>query len=324
MQPDQATNVAVAAFELAFCRRPASHELAAFTAALRGDIATSDALLHRLLALRGEPVAPEYAELDQLLESPSTSALLTGHGLDRKTYETAYATLIQRSEALVVGQDTYLPQHKERFWELFQACGHLLTQRTNPRLLEFGSSEFSVLYKRFFPNAAVHLSDRPTPPDYIGFTEALARQKLACDDYFAIDLEQVDSLPTGGPVPGSYDLILLCEVLEHLVVNPVDLLRALLALLKPDGRLYLTTPNLFRAENQRKWIVGENPQAVYPTRNQNWDRHHHHREYGAAELLRFIRAAGGRALAFYYSDCWDRDTSVAPNQRSNLVFLVSC
>lgn len=84
-----------------------------------------------------------------------------------------------------------------------------------------------------------------------------------------------------------YDTIVFAEVLEHLAVNPVELLRALLALHNRDGLLYLTTPNLFRAEKREKWLALENPQQVFPAADGHWDRHHHHREYGAAELLRF-------------------------------------
>jgi 2-polyprenyl-3-methyl-5-hydroxy-6-metoxy-1,4-benzoquinol methylase len=129
-----------------------------------------------------------------------------------------------------------------------------------------------------------------------------------------------------GALPGldhhSYDFIALAEVLEHLVVNPVELLEQLLNLLKPTGALYLTTPNIFRAELRKKWTALENPNAIYPKSGENWDKHHHHREFGAVELLRLIQQAGGEIRAFYYSSCWDRGDVFPPDQRANLVYLV--
>ncbi|MFP4063854.1 MAG: hypothetical protein ACLFS2_13770, partial [Halochromatium sp.] len=59
--------------------------------------------------------------------------------------------------------------------------------------------------------------------------------------------------------------------------------------------------------------------------------HHHHREYGAAELLRFAHQAGAEVIAFHYSDCWDQPPDLAPDlapdltedERGNLVFLLA-
>lgn len=41
----------------------------------------------------------------------------------------------------------------------------------------------------------------------------------------------------------AYDVLLLAEVLEHLTFNPVEMWRQLLRVLRPGGRVYVTTPN---------------------------------------------------------------------------------
>jgi len=41
---------------------------------------------------------------------------------------------------------------------------------------------------------------------------------------------------------GNYDIILFTEIIEHLVFNPVNTLSKLRSMLKPDGRLIITTP----------------------------------------------------------------------------------
>lgn len=313
-----------AAFELLFGRRPKAEEQQAIPAALAEEITHNAPLMDALLQLRQAQRGGEHSTLGALMQMPISITLQRSEHLDDAAYEAAYATALEDETALIIGQREYLPQHKMRFRELFNACTWLLAGRPNPTLLEFGASEFSAFYKQLIPSLRLHLSDRPTPPDYIGFTEDVCRKRLGCDAYFSIDLEQPNSLLINSGISRQgYDCVVLAEVLEHLVVNPVELLRSLLALLKRDGVLYLTTPNLFRAENREKWLALENPQQVFPAADGNWDRHHHHREYGAAELLRFTQEAGGQVVAFYYSDCWDQHPDLAEDERGNLVFLIS-
>ena len=309
-------------FELAFGHRPNADEAAAVVSGLPAIAPDCYTYLVKLLQLRRTARSPDFDRLHELQTSALSQELERAQSLDRGDFETLYQGLFQDGRELVIGQAEYLPQHKERFWELFNACARVVEGRPQPHILEFGTSEFTAFFKRLFPDAVLHLSDRPTPPGYIGFTEAVAARIADCDAYFAIDLERPSDIPA---VPGlhqhAYDFIAMAEVLEHLVVNPVELLKQLLRLLKPTGALYLTTPNLFRAELRQKWIAQENPNAIYPETGENWDRHHHHREFGAVELLRFIHQAGGEIRAFYYSSCWDGGTIYPPDQRGNLVYL---
>ncbi|MBK5938455.1 class I SAM-dependent methyltransferase [Halochromatium roseum] len=329
--PQQANAQALAikaAFELLFGRAPRADELDRFPPALVAEIHHASDLLAQLLQQRHAQKGREHAALETLMQAPMTRAIQAGADFDESRFEAAYQAKLADEAELIIGQRDYLPQHKTRFRELFKAVTTLLADRPRPTLLEFGASEFSAFYKPLIPNLTLHLSDRPTPADYIGFTEQVGFERLGCDAYFALDLEQPPLLSAAHddpqrPAAQSYDLIVFAEVLEHLVVNPVELMSALLKLLKPDGFLYLTTPNLFRAELREQWLALENPQQIYPAADGNWDRHHHHCEFGAAELLRFLEQAGGKVIAFYYSGCWDAHTDRAADELGNLVFLVT-
>jgi SAM-dependent methyltransferase len=130
----------------------------------------------------------------------------------------------------------------------------------------------------------------------------------------------------GTTITASYDVIVFAEVLEHLVVNPVELFSSMLGLLRPNGSIYLTTPNFFSRKHLEQIRNHENPQEVFPRTNGNWDAHYHHREYGIKELLRFVDQAGGTPTGWYFSDCWDQtDPSAATlaklpaSQRGNIV-----
>jgi hypothetical protein len=243
--------------------------------------------------------------------------------VSREDYETAWNVVFNSDRVLIIGQKEYGRQHKQRFWELVNAMGLLLQGMPKPQVLEFGVSEFSGLYGKLFPHMQFHTSDRPTSDDYIGFTEAVCKQ-LVEGDHLPLDLTDTHALNVFvQQQEGRFDLILLTEVLEHLCIHPVDILRPLIQALSSQGMLYLTTPNFFALDKRQLMQCWQNPQEVYPAADGNWDAHHHHREYCLTEMLPFIEQAGGYLKGFYYSGCWDQQPCDNPAERANMVFLIS-
>jgi len=226
---------------------------------------------------------------------------------------------------LIIGQREYGVTHQQRFFETMNALAILCAGREQARLLEFGASDFSALYHRFFPQLMLAIADRPVADDYIGFTAEVAHSKLGARAFHSIDLQAPEQFAALSASLPRYTHILFCEVLEHLVVNPVEVLRFLLSLLEPDGVLYLTTPNFFRRENLDKVLNRVNPQEVYPASGGNWDAHFHHREFGVRELLTFAEAAGGCVRACYFSACWDAPGLASGHDESlgNIVMVLA-
>jgi hypothetical protein len=236
---------------------------------------------------------------------------------------TRHVDEIARRPDLVVGQREYLALHTRRFHELFNVALLLLDGRPEPRILEFGVTELSRLYRVLVPASRLVTADRPVANDYPGFRPDTCRAVASSIAHASIDLERTsaDSCPTLVE-HGPYDLVVFTELLEHLVVHPVTVLQGLAGLLSTEGYLYLTTPNIFRRESLEKLIRRENPLPVYPRAEDNWDFHYHHREYGMAELLRFCGEASLQVRACYFSDCWDEKSPELPeDQRSNLVVV---
>jgi 2-polyprenyl-3-methyl-5-hydroxy-6-metoxy-1,4-benzoquinol methylase len=67
------------------------------------------------------------------------------------------------------------------------------------------------------------------------------------------------------PYPNEcFDVILFCEVIEHLIENPIFALNNLYRVLKPNGTLILTTPNVFRYDNLKKFILDRRNQFMTP------------------------------------------------------------
>lgn len=218
----------------------------------------------------------------------------------------------------------YLQAHRERYYELFNSLNYLL--RGRPRdadVLEVGVSEYLSLYKSFFPDIRLATLDRPLTDN--GADEGWSKQIGNVDRHYNANLNAEALSPAwGNPPLGQFDLIVCTEVIEHLVVNPVEFLEGLIGLLKARGLLYLTTPNFFRFDNLEKIDRRENPLAVYPRRGGNWDAHHHFREFSMDELVRFAEEAGGKIFMQYFSACWDGPAvrRGTPSRRSNLVLVI--
>ena len=324
-----AAALVTAAFRLVLGREPDAGGLRSYVDALR-EGRTATWLLESLGA------SDEFRRRADPAKARVDAAGLTARGdaglavelqrcaaLSRARYDALWTEVFASGRALIVGQAEYAETHRQRFFELFNAVLVLTRGISAPRILEFGPSEFSAMFGRLVPAAEFAIVDRPVPADYVGFTEARCRAALRCTRYAAVDLAKVADMDAKLGALGAFDLIVLAEVIEHLPIHPVDLLTRIVRMLAPGGALYLTTPNFYAQSTIDRIARGENPGAVYPLGDGNWDAHHHYREFEAVELAGWIGAAGGRVDAFCYSDCWDPAGVALPaHRRGNMVFVV--
>lgn len=91
----------------------------------------------------------------------------------------------------------------------------------------------------------------------------------------------------------SVDLVLCTELIEHIAFNPVALWRAIHRVLKPGGRIVMTTPNYY-ALRGRAWGLGRflrggggglDVRALLGLHSHS----HHWKEYSARELMQYFR-----------------------------------
>lgn len=80
---------------------------------------------------------------------------------------------------------------------------------------------------------------------------------------------------------GEFDLVLCCEILEHLTTDPLAALREIKRVLRKDGVLVVTTPNVNRLENVVKMVAGVN---IYDPYSGYGPHGRHNREYNKHEL----------------------------------------
>jgi SAM-dependent methyltransferase len=87
----------------------------------------------------------------------------------------------------------------------------------------------------------------------------------------------------------SFEMVLFCEILEHLPADPINALAEIHRVLRPGGQLILTTPNAARTENLIRLVAGEN---VYETLSGYGAYGRHNREYTVEELRQLLVACG--------------------------------
>lgn len=92
------------------------------------------------------------------------------------------------------------------------------------------------------------------------------------------------------PFPNShFDLVLFCEVLEHLLWDPLHAMLEINRVLKVGGHLILTTPNAVGIERIAKLLVGCNISDQYSAHGP-YGRHN--RDYSPEEIRALIRHSG--------------------------------
>ncbi len=94
----------------------------------------------------------------------------------------------------------------------------------------------------------------------------------------------------------SFEVVIFAEILEHLTVDPVWTLKEINRVLKPNGKLIVTTPNVCRLENIQRLQRGENlydPYSGYGVYGR------HNREYTLTELNQLVtNASFGNIYSF--------------------------
>jgi SAM-dependent methyltransferase len=88
----------------------------------------------------------------------------------------------------------------------------------------------------------------------------------------------------------TFDGVLCCEVLEHLTTDPIMMLAGIHRVLKPDGWLILTTPNVATITNILALLHGRNIYSPYELAcGPTW---RHNREYTATEVSELLVSTG--------------------------------
>lgn len=97
----------------------------------------------------------------------------------------------------------------------------------------------------------------------------------------------------------TFNVVIFSEIIEHLLNNPCQVLREIRRVLKPNGTLILTTPNVARLENVAKMIAGAN---IYDPYSGYGPYGRHNREYNRHELITLLNYEGFNCVEHFTAD----------------------
>ena len=202
----------------------------------------------------------------------------------------------------------YFEEHLKRYQDTVQLLPE--PAEGNARLLDIGIFPGHISSLAADKGYAVHgiSNDEITP----AFS---SRFKKASFEIRQIDIEK-EPIPYGRDY---FDVVLFCEVIEHLYRDPFAVLLEIFRVLKPGGILLLSTPNLASWENiyelihERSYLTPLHcPLHELFPENPNL---HHVREYTMKELTCLLHSQRKYPYIFApvtqrYSWCWDSTPGV--------------
>jgi len=97
----------------------------------------------------------------------------------------------------------------------------------------------------------------------------------------------------------AFDVVLFCEVVEHLLVDPLAALREIGRVLRAGGTLVATTPNVNRLDNVMGMVSGRN---IYDPYSGHGAYGRHNREFNVEELRRLLEFAGFEVERVFTAD----------------------
>jgi SAM-dependent methyltransferase len=181
-------------------------------------------------------------------------------------------------------EQVYLRTHARRY-ELLLG----LVERLGPSsILVVGPSYESVLLRDLLPDATVNT---------LGWLDHRFPLREG-ERHHEVDLNDVGAFPELEP----HDLVVCCEVIEHLHVAPTPVLRFLRSGLRDGGHLILQTPNATALPKRLRMLLGRNPYE--PIRDEPRNPGHYH-EYTAAELRAAVEEAGLEVVELLTANYFD-------------------
>jgi SAM-dependent methyltransferase len=166
--------------------------------------------------------------------------------------------------------------------------GNLLEVGANPYYMSMLLRKFRM-YKAHFTNYFEGCSD-----EFTQYMIGDCGEKIEFN-FHNIDIER-QSLPFGKEY---FDVILFCEVLEHMSHHPVQALLNIKRCLKHNGHLILTTPNVNRLENVARMLQGNN---IYDPFSKYGIHGRHNREYNKHELWLLLTHLGFEIEEMFSAD----------------------
>lgn len=193
----------------------------------------------------------------------------------------------------------YHKTHIKRFEETIRLIG---TAKRGRRVLEIGATDlFQLALATNFGFGEVWgtvFSDDPEEKLHPRTVTAAGHSVTATT--VSLDIES-ELFPV---TAGYFDLILYCEVLEHMDIDPMFALTEFNRILPIGGQLILTTPNCCSARNTWKILQGYRPH-FYMQYEKSRTPYRHNFEYDVHAAKQLVEAAGFHVDRLYTQDVFE-------------------
>lgn len=205
-------------------------------------------------------------------------------------------------------RNEYVSFHTQRFFDQVRAVvairRKVLASIPRPRVLEVGASPVTRMYAQVVGDIDLYTADLPAgePPEEIA-------RKFGSTQHYYINLD-TDALTGRHPalIEQPFHIVLFCEVIEHVLASPEEMIADLLKLVAPGGILIVTTPNAMSARQLFDIAIGRKGDSIYRRNARELHQGHniHVREYTLRELREACTACGAKvllqAVKNYYTD----------------------
>jgi SAM-dependent methyltransferase len=227
-----------------------------------------------------EPVDPRDA-------FPLVPPLPLPDGVDEETLRAFLSSLRIDGEPTEVELANYFAEDFHRFVRTWA----LVRDRTGRALELGGNPYFTTLLLKEYTDLDLTLANY-FGPDFSGpnhqtvtWTGVDGAARSEAFEFAHFNIED-DPFPFDD---GAFDVVLFCEIVEHLLMNPVAVLTEIKRVLRPGGLLVLTTPNVNRLENVARMVAGAN---IYDPYSGYGPYGRHNREFNKHELYLLLTHLG--------------------------------
>jgi ubiquinone/menaquinone biosynthesis C-methylase UbiE len=188
-------------------------------------------------------------------------------------------------EVLIAQEDSYHQNHKRR---MARTLDLLLQEKPKGKLLELGTSKVIPLsLQQLAPDLEVHVTDFQKHLPTVGTSTVSIKDKTLEATTYRIDLE-TEPIPVEDE---TFDVVICCEVIEHMELDPMFMLAEVNRVLKPQGTLILTTPNITSSRALYKMLRGTEPYFYMQYRHKP-ALYRHNYEYSESSIRQVTKAAG--------------------------------
>lgn len=281
---------------------------------VKGPLLTARARLRE--PLLATPDAGPLPLITELTDDGSRRPLRLPAGVSRDQLYEMLASL-SIDDAPVSELEAYLSEDFERFVHTWS-----LTADVEGRALEIGANPyFTTVLLRELSDLDLTLVNSFDPDAQGPATQRVTYRPLGAADPVSKELTYHQANIERHRLPfedATFDLVLFCEVIEHLLSDAVGALLELKRVLKPGGRLVLTTPNVARLENVARLVAGVN---MYDPYSGYGPYGRHNREYTRHEVHRLLTFLGFHIADHFTADVHPHRTSafVDPARLADLV-----